>query len=303
MMGLAWASCWPGALQAARENQPALFLLGAGFALLPDTLDQWIAPLLHKPEVHIVTAPENPDPDTLAGALAHLMVQSHHSGRPRDIVCYPIPIARDQWLPYSLHFDRPNRKFRVTLDGTPPLSATAPVPVDFTTDSIARLRVHRQPLSLRVQPGKKGRMSLIISPSRQQWSHSLILAAGSGVLVAGLLGLSAGLIAAGAYFLSIFSRQWGFRGSALLWPFKPNRYTGLQWVKPHQSEYIDLALLWLSLLLLTGNILHSAAPAIEVPSRFQILLVGSAIPLALTARFRLNGKKGRNQEAGIQEHT
>lgn len=302
MMGLAWASCWPITLQAAGESHPAFFLLGAGCALLPDALDGWIAPFLAKPDIHIVTAPEDPDPGTLAEALAHLMVQAQRSGRTIDIVCHPIPTGPGHWIPCLLNLDSLHRIIRVTIDIPPPISAMAPSPVDFTTDHITRLRLQRDSLFLRLQPGKNKRLTLLVNPFKHQWSHSLILALGSGVLAAGFGGLSAGLIAAGAYAIPILSRQWGFRGCALFWPFKTNRCPAWQWVKPRQRASLDLMLLWLAFLLLAGNILHATTPAIEAPSRLQLLLAGLTIALALTTRFRLNRPIKQPLEGWGQEY-
>lgn len=302
MMGLAWASSWPITLQSARENDPTFILLGAGFALLPETLDQWIAPCLHKPDVHIVFPPESPDPYLLAGTLARIMCQAQHSGDSIDIACYPIPTGQEQWMPYTLLFDSTHRKISVTIAGTPPVSASTTLPIDFTTDHTACLEVHSHPLSLRARPVKHGRLTIQVRPSRQQWSHSLILAAASGTVATGLWGLSAGLIAAGAYALPVLLHQCGFRGGALFWPFKQERCHGLQWVKPNQHSKIDLAVLWLAFLLLAGNLIHSTTPSLYAPSRFQLLLTGGAIALALMTLFRLNKRVGQNQADGRQEH-
>jgi len=291
MMGLAWASCWPSALQSASENNPIPILLGALCALLPDTLDFWIAQPFHKPDIHIVSPPEAPAPLMIAEALTQALSKSHKSRLRLDLVCYPMPIGPDQWIPYTLYFDAPRRHISVMVAGANPCNAVAAAPVGFITAFPGRIIVCDEPLSLRVEPLPDGRVSFVSMPSDHQWSHSLVIALASGILAAGAWGLTAGIIAGGAYALHILTHHLGYSGTALLWPFKKNCQPGFQWITPRQNPKMDFALLWLALLLLAGNIIRATSPVIDGPSLLQLLLFGGAIPLAMQSFFRLNKTK------------
>jgi len=288
--GLAWASCWPSALESARGNNPIPILLGGIGALLPDTLDQWVSIPLHKPDIHIVPPPEAPDPIMVAETLAQLISQSQNNNRMHKIECYPLPIGPDRWTPYTIHFDSSQQQITVMIGGNNPLKASVPVPVGFTTNHIHRLHIHSEPLSLRTEPLPDKRVALNIMPQIQQWTHSLLIALVISVLIAGIWGITTGFIAGGAYALHLLMDQWGFTGSTLFWPFTQRRLPGFQWVKPDQHQFLNLSVLWLAVVLVTGNIIRTTAPTLEGPSLFQILLFGGAMPLAALALCRQ--KKG-----------
>ncbi|MEI8138668.1 MAG: hypothetical protein WCI03_02240 [bacterium] len=288
MLGIAWASCWPSAVQSARDNNPIPILLGAFFIMLPDTLDHWVSQYLRKPGIHIVPPPEAPEPHMIAAALAHAVSQSHHTGRHLRFVCYPIPVGTDQWTPYTIHFDSANQSISVLIAGSIPDNATEPVSTGFIPDHTTKIFIHAYPVVFQTEPITNGRVSIKIMPWQQQWTHSLITALAISALTTTVLGWTAGIIAGGAYTWHIFTDQWGFTGSALFWPFNQKRYSGLQWIKPHQSQTVNCSMLWLAILLISGNIMDATSPAIEGLSLLQLLLFGGAIPLVILRRFRLH---------------
>ena len=290
MSGIAWATCWPAAFLAARENNPIPILLGGICAILPDTLDQWIVEPLHKPDIHIVPPPEAPEPLLIAETLAQALSQSDDTGKSLEIECYPIPIGPDQWIPYTIHFDCAQKQLFVSICGENLITAAESVPVGFISDHTNRVAIHSKPLSFRIEPMVDGRVAIKIMPQEQQWTHSLLIALVISVLIAGIWGITTGFIAGGAYALHLLMDQWGFTGSTLFWPFTQRRLPGFQWVKPDQHQFLNLSVLWLAVVLVTGNIIRTTAPTLEGPSLFQILLFGGAMPLAALALCRQ--KKG-----------
>jgi hypothetical protein len=288
LQGIAWASCWPGALQSARDNNPVPLLLGATCALLPDTLDHWISRYLQRPDIHIVPPPEAPAPLPIAEALVLAVSQSHETGQSLQLVCYPIPVGPGQWIPYTLQFNRTARHLSVTLAGSRPGHATLSTPASLATDPSATVCVCTRPVVLQTERLAKGRVLITVMPWEQGWTHSLVLALALGALAAGLWGWPAGAIASGAIAWHGFTGQWGFTGSALFWPFTRRRLPGFQWILPRHQSRSDAALLWLAFLLIAGNLLRAAPTGMERPSLLHWLLFGGAIPLALLARFRLN---------------
>jgi len=286
LSGIAWATCWPASFQAAAESHPAPILLGGICAILPDTLDLWIAKPFHKPDIHIVPDPEAPNPHLIAETLAHVLSQSHNTGRKCKIDCYPIPVGPNQWIPYSIHFDSARQQIDVTIHGINPISASALVPNGFVSDTTHHIDIYAEPLSLCIEPMADGRAFLKMMPQIQQWSHSLVTALIISVLVSGIWGIATGIIAGGAYTLHLYADQWAFTGSALFWPFRKNRQPGFQWISPPQRRTMDFVLLWMASLLIFGNIIRTASPPIEGPSLLQLLLFGGATPLALFFRLR-----------------
>jgi membrane-bound metal-dependent hydrolase YbcI (DUF457 family) len=248
--------------------------------MLPDTLDQWLAAPLFKPDIHIVPDPAAPDPTMIAQALALTIAKAHSSPKPLNIECYPLPIGPARWRPYTLLFDCTHQNITVTLSGHQVVSATESTPYGFRTDATNRLTVSSRPLSLRITPLSSKRLAINIAPTQQQWSHSLMLAFAAGLLATGIGGMTAGLIAGGAYALHIFTDQWGYFGCNLFWPLTANRHQGLQWLKPQQHQTITIAILWLALLLIAGNIHHHSKPGPDGLSRHQLLLFGGVLPLA-----------------------
>lgn len=282
MSGIAWASCWPVAFQATRENNPIPILLGAICAILPDTLDHWFSKQPHKPDIQIVPPPEAPTPQLIAEALAYSISQSQESGRKLKVALFPIPIGPDQWIPYTIHLDSRHQKLSVTVEGGNSNSSITHIPLRFITDHTTRLLINTEPLSLALAPLSDGRILLKAMPGDQQWSHSLVTALAIGVILAGIWGLTCGCIAGGAYVMHIFVDQWGFKGCALLWPFSQRRNSGYQWMKADTTLAVDRILAWMAFLLIAGNIIHTTAtPVIEFPSIIQLLLFGGAAPLAV----------------------
>ncbi len=279
MAGIAWATCWPAALLATRDNNPIPLLLGATCAVLPDTFAHWLVKPLHRPDIHVVPPPEAPDPTMIAEALAQAVSLSHNSGRTLSIECYPIPLGPDQWMPYTIHFDSAHQQISVYIPPADP--ASAPTPAGFVTDHFNRLPVDTEPISFQTRPLADGRIIFQESPSQNTWTHSLLTAFVIGTLATLIWGLTSGIISGGAYTLHIFTDQWGFSGSALFWPLSQNRHSGFHWVKPHQTQVVAFTLWGASLLLIAGNLLHTASPTSGGLSLFQLLLFGSVIPFAL----------------------
>ncbi len=277
------ASCFPAALQAAKESNPIPLLLGAICTLLPDTLDRWVSTSLHKPDIHVVSPPDAPAPHLIAEALAHAISQSHNSKKTINIACYPMPIGPGLWIPYTIHFDCTNRKISVITIGTDPISGRVPTLYSFITDYTNTLSIDTETLAFQLSPNRDGRVHIVVSPGDQRWSHSLIATLTISVLATAFWGLTAGAIAGSSYALHVFIDQWGFNGCSILWPFSKKRHKSYQWIKPIQYQMVNFAILWLALLLIAWNIIHSATPAIESPSLLQLLFFAGAPPLIIWA--------------------
>ena len=302
MAGLAWASCWPGAMAAAGNGNPTLLLLGAISGLLPNTLDQWAARFLHRTDIHVVPDPLAPDPGMIAGAMATALARCHAHRKPVRIQFYPMEIMANQWQTYNLSLASGNKQILLSLSGLaregrvpprPDVLASSPVPL--TTDHTATVDIHSDPVSLEMAPTTDGRIMLRVLPWKRQWSHSVTIAIGLGILAWAAWGFYAGLILGGAYALHLLMDQLDFTGSTLFFPFTRHRANGLQMVKPEHATGFYLCVIWLAVLVTGWNWARAVMPADRVPALVPFLIVSGALPLAgMVWLDRRIGHSGRN---------
>jgi membrane-bound metal-dependent hydrolase YbcI (DUF457 family) len=93
--------------------------------------------------------------------------------------------------------------------------------------------------------------------------------------------VGAGILLALAYASHILTDQLGFLGSRLFWPLSRRRIPGLQ--RTHAMDrFWNFGLIWTSLVLIYAN-LAAQTPGRGVVSRFQLLVLGAALPLGLLA--------------------
>jgi hypothetical protein len=276
--GLAWASCWTGAWESARTGNPTLFLLAAACSLLPDSLDQWVARYLFRTHIHIVPDPLLPDTPLIAETLAMAIARCREQHKDIRLQVYPGQNEAGQWHQYTLRFDN---EARLLVVGQGRTSATAPLPCVISTDHPFTLETGKGPLSIRLKRAADGRIRLCVNPDDQYWSHSLVIAAGLGVIAGLTCGPLAGIIAGGAYALHLVCDQLGFTGSVLLFPFTSKRSAGAQLLLPSRLTPFNVSVIWLALLLICWNGARTVLPATDVPSLVSVILLAGALPLAL----------------------
>ncbi|MEI6787224.1 MAG: hypothetical protein WCL49_01980 [bacterium] len=282
MAGLAWASCWTTAWESAQSGNPTLFLLGAIFGVLPDTLDHWIARQLHRTHIHIVPDPLAPDTHLIAESLSLALARCRDRHSMIRLQLYPGQTQTGQWRRYTLRFDNLERLLVVTHDH---VTTIVPLPCAITTDQSFTLATEHKPLCLELDWIPDGRINLRADPNQQQWSHSLVTATGFGVVAGMVWGVPAGCIAGGAYALHCIVDQLGFNGSALLFPFTRKNKTGIQFLIPSRESRFQACMIWLALLLTCWNGARIIVPDSATPSPISVLLLGGALPCAILAGF------------------
>jgi hypothetical protein len=280
MAGLAWASCWPAAWESAQSGNPTLFLLGAVFSVLPDTLDHWIARHLKRIHIHIVPDPLSPDTHMIAESLVLAIARCRDGHSRIRLQLYPGQTQTGQWHRYTLRFDNLERLLVITHDH---ITTVVPLPCAITTDHSFTLKTGDTPLCLELDWIPDGRIRLRADPNQQQWSHSLVIAAGIGVVAGVVWGAAAGCIAGGAYALHCLVDQFGFNGAALVFPFTRKNWTGIQFLLPSRETHFQACLIWLALLLTGWNGAQIIVPDSSAPSLISVLLLGFALPYALLA--------------------
>jgi hypothetical protein len=70
-VGVAVASCVPGAVQAGVDGNPLYFILGGVFGLLPDTLDSKFYRFLYRRDMEVMPDPKDADPAMVAQGVAY----------------------------------------------------------------------------------------------------------------------------------------------------------------------------------------------------------------------------------------
>jgi hypothetical protein len=296
MMGLAWASCWPVAWDSARNGNPTLFLLAGVCSLLPDSLDHWVARMLHRTHIHIVPDPLSPDPGMIAETLALAIARCREQQSHIRLQVYPGQTQDGQWHPYRLRFDNQARLLVVGHGGT---SATAPLSCAISTDHPFTLETGKGPLCVKLSAAEDGRVRLTVNPGLQSWSHSLVLAGGLGIMAGLAIEPVAGLIAGGACALHLVADQLGFTGSAWLFPFSRKPAAGAQLILPARRTLFAAGMIWLALLVIGWTGARTVLQATAMPSLFSVMFVAGALPLALLAwSARERGRRPISKAAG-----
>jgi membrane-bound metal-dependent hydrolase YbcI (DUF457 family) len=140
---------------------------------------------------------------------------------------------------------------------------------------------------LAFEPLPDGRVRIDFIPWHRAWSHSLVLAAAAGLLLAPAAGWLTGLTAFSGWAAHALADQLGFLGSALFYPFSRKRLPGFQLTKSGDS-LSNLSLVWLSVLLIFWNLARFSHPPVPLNGS-QLLVGGGMLPLALL--FLLNKRR------------
>jgi len=306
--GLAVASCFPAAVNAAAGGNPLYFLLGGLAALLPDVLDSRLHRYFYRHDAQVAVDPLAPDPQILADAVADAIDNAAERRRPFRLHLHTIRRGRDRWQRYRLHLDPGAQQVTATLtdivnhaghpvptaDAMPdaPRTATAAFTTPLRLDFTAAINVGPGdgPHFQLTPAAEGGSVTAHFAPWKRQTSHSIA----TGLILALAAGLAwnplAGVIAAIAYATHLLFDQLGYMGSNLLWPFRRWRTPGLKLL--HASRRLpNLTVAWFGALVIYANLAHHAGPALAVPP-LRLFLLGGVLPLGLLslARRRWSGR-------------
>ena len=270
--GLAWASCWPVSLQAAKQGDPTPFLVGAACALLPETLDRWGGQFLTRDDIHIVPDPADPHPAPVADALALAVDRCHRAKHRLRVGLYTASGPA-----YVIRFDNQDRVIAVSCGTT---KALAVIPTIVTTDGPFTVETGSTAIRIEMRATAGKRVAITIGPGGWPGSHTLAAAGVMGLAIGILWGAATGAIAAGAYALHIVMDQMSYSGRPWLAPFSRRGTCGFQWILPGRIPFLHLAVLWIALLVLGWTLTRSAFPAEPPPSLLQWLLFAGGMPLA-----------------------
>lgn len=297
---VATASCFPYAVHAGLNGDGTLLVLSGIFGILPDTFDFRGLRFMARTEIELAPDPLAPDLHSIADGLVEAVRRAGAGQRTVWVKLDTMPVSGDRWRQYRVRFDPPRHRVTVTLGpvvttGQLPIENSATVetaPITRALDFPIRLEyvaditvdIFDGPI-LALVPGRDGRITIEFLPWHRGASHSLLTAAAVGAL-GGMTFRSvvAGILLALAYASHILTDQLGFLGSRLFWPLSRRRIPGLQ--RTHAMDrFWNFGLIWTSLVVIYAN-LAAQTPGGGVVPRFQLLVLGAALPLGVLAGLR-----------------
>ncbi len=241
--GIAAATFIPGVVESAAQGSYLLALAGA-CALLPDTLDFKFWRYFEQPQLSIDPGVEV-DPQAIAQKVADAINTVYETGKPMRVQLHTIKLGADLWRQYALRFNVERNEVSVRVGpivntSQLPYPGSEPEPrrqatvrvnpkLHYTYDAESKVDIFSGP-SFSFERKGDG-VAILFLPWHREWTHSLVVALGLGVLFGVLLGPVAGLCAAVGFATHVLEDQIGAMGSNLFWPFTHKRYAGLNLVR------------------------------------------------------------------------
>lgn len=298
-IGVAAASCFPRAIEAAADGNSLYFVLGGVFGLLPDTLDFKFTRFFYKSDITITPDPNEPDAAMIADGVALAVARACASQRPVNVKLNTIQLGADRWQQYRVTFDVPERRVRVKYGpmvdtGARPLPGSGAVPdaasggasleasvalaCDIKLDYLATtdVDIFDGPV-YRLEPTEDGRIRPVFIPWHRNWTHSfvvaLLLALSSTLLWDGI----AGMIVFAAYAAHILADQLGHLGSNLFAPFTKRRTGGMR-LTHAMWPFPNFISVWASCVLIFWNLFRQSPAGGELLNPIRVLMVWILIP-------------------------
>lgn len=291
--GVAAASFFPWAIEAAVEGNPLYFVLGGAFGILPDTLDFKFYRFFYKHDVTLDPDPRKPDPQFMASQLAEAIGRARDEKRELRVKLNTLRVGADAWQQYRVRFN-PDRQTvevafgdivstgQVPLPGQPKREAavgraTLPAPVLQTYDAVTTVDIFDGP-TFGLEPTSDGRVRLHFLPWHRDWSHSLTFAGLASGLCAVLFGWRAAPVVFAGMLGHVLEDQLGFMGSNLLYPFTRRRMSGAH-VMRSGDALPNFLTVWICCLLIFWNLArYDGGGTIRLG---PLLLLAGALPVGL----------------------
>jgi membrane-bound metal-dependent hydrolase YbcI (DUF457 family) len=289
-IGVAAASCWPTAINAAASGNPLYFILGGIFGLLPDTIDFKFYRFFYRHNAEVIPDPINPDPQLIADTVAATIDKAASSRKPFRIKLNTIRMDNDLWQRYTIKFVPAENMVEVSFGEQvdtggnfaqpapipkPKASAKfeAPIKLDYLTTTY--IDIFDGP-TFQMTPDKSGKVIPQFIPWHREWSHSFVVGIVLAILPGLLWGWKAAAVAAIAYASHIICDQLGYLGSNLFWPISHHRTPGLK--RQHStSSFPNFYAIWLAIMLTLWNISYTVK--IERTELLSLIAWCAALPI------------------------
>ncbi len=307
--GVAVATFFPQAVQAAAQDLSFILVLGGIGGILPDTLDFKLARYFERVDYSIDPDPAAPDPQAMAETLARAMDQAFEGG-PVTVQLHTMKLGADLWRQYRVLFDTEAGEVIVRIG---PLVTTAQVP--YPGSEPVESAEGRAPVSAPMRPTYDAEVvvdifsgpsltfqrqgdavDIIFLPWHRRWSHSLTLALALGLLGA-LFSPLHGLVLGLGALVHILEDQLGHMGSNLFFPLTRRRVPGLKLL--HSGDALpNFLTVWLSLVLIVFNLDRFSAAPVLTPLPYFLTTLIVPWTLILGASWMLGRKRApRTAEA------
>jgi hypothetical protein len=262
--GVAAASFVPNAVRMSAEGSFVMLLAGLG-ALLPDTFDFKLARFLVAPDVEIDPCLLGMDAQAMAERMAEAIELAHRARRVVKVQLYTVRVDADTWRQYEVRFPSAREIVvhigpRVNLSQEPYVEHN-PVQEDGRAEvSCVIHSSHGASLPVDILAGpmvacrpREGDVEIEFLPWHRRWSHSILVIAAAGGLLALLLGQMYGLAFAIGAATHVLQDQMGHLGSSLFYPLVVRRIPGLRWF--HSGDVLpNLLTVWASAILILYNL-------------------------------------------------
>ena len=249
------ASFVPGVMAQAAQGS-LLIALGGACAMLPDWLDfRFMRYLAHR-DANIAPAAAQPDPEPVAEAIAAQMCLAAQEGRPRVVQLYPARQSAAEWVCYDVSFDVVRGDVVVIMDEVESRVHVGVIAYPYASplraDELGGPMLAFQPLPESMTSGESARIQVDFLPWHRQWTHSLLVGVGLGIVLGFLIEPLAGIVAALGYAAHVLVDACGYMGVNLFAPLTRRRSQGLKLY--HSADWIpNLLTVWVSLALLLLN--------------------------------------------------
>ena len=294
-VGVAAASCFPGAVAAGADGNPLYFILGGVCGLLSDTLDFKFYRFFYKQTLTVTPDPHGPDAQMIAGAVAEAFNRAHRTGKPCRIRLNTVKLGADRWQRYTVRFDVANQEVTVvygpvvntggrTIEEVPGKPATATVklecPVRLSYAAGTNVDIFDGPV-FSMEPEGDAVVPMFI-PWHREWTHSFVMGTIPALACTLAWGRLAGAVALAAFWLHVGADQLGFLGSNLFYPFSKRRAPGMKLTHSGEAE-VNLGVIWCCCLLIFWNLQWHGLPDGEGVDLVRLVLLGALLPAGLWA--------------------
>ncbi len=311
MTGVAAASFFPFAIEAAEAGNPLYFVLGGAFGILPDTLDFKFYRYFYRHDITIAPDPLEKDPQVIASKLAEAIGRGGESAKGCRVKLDSIRIGADYWQQYIIKFDPIASEVLVRFG---PVVNTGQVPVPGSLpdnpligrvklpcaieqdyDAITTVDIFDGP-SFLFKKGANDCAEIHFLPWHRSWTHSFPVGIAMGIFVWILWGLwqlgfnnstsgflngwrALAIIAVG-FAGHLLEDQLGFMGSNLFFPFTSKRTKGLHIMRSGDA-FPNFLAVWICMTLILWNIYHHMENPVYHFNFFQLILYSCVIPLGI----------------------
>ncbi len=291
--GVALATFFPEVVRLAQHGSLLPVFGGLG-GILPDTLDFKFARYWEQFQLEIDPGLD-PDAEAIADALVTSMRAAYETGQDQNVIAHTVRVGPDLWREYAIRFYPEAGEVAVQAGplvntGQVPYAGTEPenaaearravgLPMVHTYSDEYRVNIFTGPTFRFAREGDK--LVVHFLDWHHRWTHSLLLAAGVG-LVAGLLltlltgptnGLWAGALVALGFAGHILEDQMGHMGSNLFWPLTRKRIPGPGLI--HAGDAIpNFLTVWTALTLILFNLDRFSGAPRFAPLPYLLVAVG-----------------------------